>query len=56
LQGVLAQAKNDDEFFWEEKFHEANEKAQCTQGVFLVFLLSLKGVGNFILFYFSLVP
>jgi hypothetical protein len=33
LQGVLAQAKNSDELFWEEKFHAANGKAQaCTQG------------------------
>jgi hypothetical protein len=32
LQGVLAQAKNGDELFWEEKFHAANGKAQaCTQ-------------------------
>jgi hypothetical protein len=30
---VLAQAKNSDELFWEEKFHAANGKAQaCTQG------------------------
>jgi hypothetical protein len=28
LQGVLAQAKNGDELFWEEKFHAANGKAQ----------------------------
>jgi len=33
LQGVLAQAKNGDQVFWEEKFHAANGKAQaCTQG------------------------
>jgi hypothetical protein len=27
LQGVLAQAKNSDELFWEEKFHATNGKA-----------------------------
>jgi hypothetical protein len=27
LQGVLAQAKNGDKLFWEEKFHAANGKA-----------------------------
>jgi hypothetical protein len=38
--GVLAQAKNGDQVFWEEKFHTANGKAQaCTQGAFLFFLL-----------------
>jgi hypothetical protein len=36
LQGVLAQAKNGDELFW-EKFHAANGKAQ---GALLFFLLS----------------
>jgi hypothetical protein len=41
LQGVLAQAKNGDELFWEGKFHAANGKAQaCTQGAFLFFLKS----------------
>jgi len=40
-QGVLGQAKNGDELFWEEKFHAANWKAQaCTQGALLFFLLS----------------
>jgi hypothetical protein len=35
---VLAQAKNGDELFWEEKFHAANGKAQaCTQGALLFF-------------------
>jgi hypothetical protein len=29
LQGVLAQAKNDDELFYEEKFYAANGKAQA---------------------------
>jgi hypothetical protein len=36
LQGVLlllAQAKNGDQLFWEEKFHAANGLGQaCTQG------------------------
>jgi hypothetical protein len=33
LQGVLAQVKNGDEPFWEEKFHAANGKTQAsTQG------------------------
>ncbi len=36
LHGVLGQAKNGDELFWEEKFHAANGKAQrCTQGALL---------------------
>jgi hypothetical protein len=40
LQAVLAQAKNGDELFWEEKFHAANGKAQAsTQGALLFFLL-----------------
>jgi hypothetical protein len=36
LEGaLLAQAKNGDELFGEEKFHAANRKAQaCTQGAF----------------------
>ncbi len=38
LQGVLAQAKNGDKLFWEEKFHAANEKTQaCTEGAFFPF-------------------
>ncbi len=42
LQGVLAQAKNGDELFWEEKFHVTNGKAQaCIQGALPIFLLSL---------------
>jgi len=46
LQGVLAQAKNGDQVFWEEKFHAANGKAQaCTQGALLFFLLCW-GVGD----------
>ncbi len=33
LQGVLAEAKNGDELFWEVKFHAANGKAlACPQG------------------------
>jgi hypothetical protein len=42
LQGVLAQAKNGDKVFWEEKLHAANGKAQaCTQGALIFFLLGL---------------
>ncbi len=38
LQGVLDQAKNGDQVFWEEKFHAANGKAQaCIQGALLFF-------------------
>jgi hypothetical protein len=40
LQGALAHAKNDDEVFWEEKFHAPNKKAQaCIQGALFSFLL-----------------
>ncbi len=37
MQGELAQAKNGDELFWEDKSHAANwKKAQaCTQGALL---------------------
>jgi len=42
LQGVLAQAKNGEELFPEEKFHAANGKAQaCTQGALLFSFISL---------------
>ncbi len=55
MQGVLAQAKNGDELFWEEKFHAANGKARaCTQGALHFILLSFGGKGFF--FHFSLVP
>jgi len=38
LQGLVAQAQNVDQLFWEEKFHAANGKAQaCTQGALLFF-------------------
>jgi hypothetical protein len=38
--GVLVQAKNGDELFWEEKFHAANGKAQaCNQGALGFFFL-----------------
>jgi hypothetical protein len=48
LQGVLAQAKNGDRVFWEEKFHAANSKAQaCTQGALLFFLLCWGKGGEF---------
>jgi len=45
LQGVVvAQDKNGDELFWEEKFHAANGKPQaCAQGPLHFFLLSLGG-------------
>ncbi len=37
-KGVIAQAKNGDELFWEEKFHAASGKTQaCTQGALLFF-------------------
>jgi len=40
------QAKNDDKFFWEEKFHVANGKAQThTEYALHFFLLSLGGGG-----------
>ncbi len=45
MQGELAQAKNGDELFWEDKSHAANWKAQaCTQGA--LFLLSFKVSGG----------
>ncbi len=51
LQGVLSQAKNGDQVFWEEKFHAANGKAQaCTQGALLFFLLCFGG-GSFFSFF-----
>jgi hypothetical protein len=37
LQGVLAQAKKDDELFWEEKFYAANAKAQACGVAFFDF-------------------
>jgi hypothetical protein len=47
LQGVLSQAKNGDQVFWEEKFHAANGKAQaCTQGALLFFLLCFGILGG----------
>jgi hypothetical protein len=55
--GVLVQAKNGDELFWEEKFHAANRKAQaCNQGALgFFFLLSLGGgeVEGFLFSFFS---
>jgi hypothetical protein len=52
--GVLVQAKNGDELFWEEKFHAANGKAQaCNQGALGLFsFLSLGGGGEGFLFPF----
>jgi hypothetical protein len=41
---VLAEAKNGDKLFWEEKFHAANGKAQaCTQGALLFLLPQANG-------------
>jgi hypothetical protein len=46
-------AKNGDKFFWEEKFHAANGKAQAhTECALHFFLLNLGGD----IFQFSLVP
>jgi len=43
--GLLAQAKNGDQLFWEVKFHAANGKAPtCTQGALLFFLLCFGGL------------
>jgi len=56
LQGVLAQAKDVDELFWEEKFHAANMKVQmCTQGALLFLFFPQLGRGGFF-FHFFLVP
>jgi len=45
--GVLVQAKNGDELFWEEKFHAANGKAQaCNQGALGFFFLFKFGGGE----------
>jgi hypothetical protein len=47
LQGVLAQAKNGDEVFWEEKFLAANGKAQaCIQCALLFFPFKFVGGGG----------
>jgi hypothetical protein len=52
LQGVLAQAKNGDELFWEQKVHAANGKAQaCTQSALQFFILSFWGGGEEIFFF-----
>jgi hypothetical protein len=57
LQGVLAEAKNADELFWEEKFHAANGKARaCTQGALLFFLLSFGAGGQGFFFIFPWFP
>ncbi len=55
LQRVLAQAKNGDKPFWEEKFHPANGKVAqaCTQGALL---LKNKFWGKEFFPHFSLVP
>jgi len=45
--GLLAQAKNGDQLFWEVKFHAANGKAPtCTQGALLFFPFMFWGVGG----------
>jgi hypothetical protein len=50
------QAKNGDKFFWEEKFHASNEKAQAhTKCALHFFFLSLGG-GGFRRGYFSIFP
>jgi hypothetical protein len=59
LQGVLAQAKNGDKLFWEEKFHAANgfPKNVLKKPCFVCSLLSFWGVGvGGIFYYFSMVP
>jgi len=55
LQGELAQAKNGDELFWEDKSHAANwKKAQaCTQGA-LLYSFKVSGGKDFF-FHFPLV-
>jgi len=56
LRGGKGQAKNNDKFFWEEKFHAANGKAQAhTKCALHFFLLSL-GAGGFREGYFSVFP
>jgi hypothetical protein len=42
IMGVLAQAKNGDEQFWKQKFHEK----KCTQSALIFFRLSLRGGGG----------
>jgi hypothetical protein len=50
-RGKLAQAKNADELFWEEKFHAANGKAQaCNQGAFSFFPFKFVGGKDFFIF------
>ncbi len=49
MQGVLAQPKNGEELFWEEKFHTANGKAQaCIQSALP--LVWVEGEGFFKMF------
>jgi hypothetical protein len=60
MQGVLAQAKNGDQVFWQEKFYAANGKAQaCTQGALIfspfMFCGGAGGEGEFF-FHFSQLP
>ncbi len=53
MQGVLAHAKNDDELFWEEKFHAANVKAQARSQsalLFFPFKVEVGGKSMFLLF------
>jgi len=57
LQGILAQAKNGDKLFGEEKFHAANGKAQaCSQDAWFFLLLSLGGAGEGFFFIFPVLP
>jgi len=57
LQGVLAEAKNGEELFWEEKFHAANRKAQaCTQGALLFLPFNFGGESRDFFFIFLWFP
>ncbi len=56
MQGLLAQAKNGDQVFWEEKFHAVNGKAQaCTQRA-LFFSLLCFGRGGGDVFHIPRLP
>ncbi len=52
MQGLLAQAQNGAELFWEEKLHAVTVKAQaCTQGALFFFILSLGAGKDFFSFF-----
>jgi len=54
LQGVLAQAKNGDQVFWEEKFDATKGTSMRSRCLAFFFLLCLGGGGgNFFIFPFS---